>query len=75
MFNTGTVVGVNCNVYGAGFQAKHIPSFTWGGLAEGFTEYRVDKAIMVARETVSRRGVVFGEREEEILRYIFEQKK
>lgn len=75
MFNTGTVVGVNCNVYGAGFQAKHIPSFTWGGLAEGFTEYRIDKAIMVARETVSRRGVVFGELEEEILRYVFEQTK
>jgi UDP-N-acetylglucosamine diphosphorylase/glucosamine-1-phosphate N-acetyltransferase len=29
MFNTGTVVGVSVNVYGAGFQPKHIPSFSW----------------------------------------------
>lgn len=29
-FNTGTVVGVCCNIFGAGFPPKFIPSFTWG---------------------------------------------
>lgn len=29
-FNTGTTVGVCCNVFEAGFPPKHIPSFTWG---------------------------------------------
>ena len=73
MFNTGTVVGVNANVFGAGFQSKHIPSFSWGGAAEGTTEYRLEKAIQVAYETVSRRNVRFGEIEQDILRSIFEQ--
>lgn len=72
MFNTGTVVGVNANVFGAGFQPKHIPSFRWGGAAEGFTEYRIQKALQVAYETVSRRGQPFGETEEDILRKIFD---
>ncbi len=73
MFNTGTVVGVNANVFGAGFQAKHIPSFAWGGTAEGLTEYRLEKAIEVARQTVARRGLSFGDIESDILRHIFEQ--
>ena len=30
MFNTGTVVGVNTNVYGSGFPRNFIPSFSWG---------------------------------------------
>ena len=68
MFNTGTVVGVNVNVFGSGFQPKHIPSFSWGGVADGFTPYRIDKALQVAREAYARRGRVFDEVEEEILR-------
>lgn len=70
MFNTGTVVGVNVNVFGAGFQPKHIPSFSWGGAAEGFTGYRIEKALRVARETVGRRGIDFGPTDEAILRAI-----
>src|ERR1700758_2168368 len=31
MLNTGTVVGVNANIFGGGFPATHIPSFSWGG--------------------------------------------
>jgi UDP-N-acetylglucosamine diphosphorylase / glucose-1-phosphate thymidylyltransferase / UDP-N-acetylgalactosamine diphosphorylase / glucosamine-1-phosphate N-acetyltransferase / galactosamine-1-phosphate N-acetyltransferase len=72
MFNTGTVVGVNANVFGAGFQSKHIPSFSWGGAAEGLTEYRVEKAIEVARQTVSRRGMELSEADQDIMRQVFE---
>lgn len=74
MFNTGTVVGVNVNVYGAGFQEKHIPSFTWGGAAEGYTEYRFDKAIQVIRETMKRRNLDLSEEDFEILKWVFEHK-
>lgn len=70
MFNTGTVVGVNVNVYGAGFQPKYIPSFTWGGAAEGFSPYRLDKALHVARESVGRRNIPFNDTEEAILRAV-----
>lgn len=72
MFNTGTVVGVNVNVYGAGFQEKHIPSFSWGGAAEGYTEYRFDKAIQVIRETMKRRNLDLSEDDFEILKWVFE---
>ncbi len=73
MFNTGTVVGVNANVFGAGFQPKHIPSFSWGGKAEGFAPYRFDKAMAVLRETMRRRQVDFDDKQEVMLRAIFEQ--
>ncbi len=70
MFNTGTVVGVNVNVFGAGFQPKHIPSFSWGGQAEGFAPYRFDKALTVIKETMRRRGEAFGEGREAMLKII-----
>jgi UDP-N-acetylglucosamine diphosphorylase / glucose-1-phosphate thymidylyltransferase / UDP-N-acetylgalactosamine diphosphorylase / glucosamine-1-phosphate N-acetyltransferase / galactosamine-1-phosphate N-acetyltransferase len=73
MFTTGTVVGVNVNVFGAGFQPKLIPSFTWGGHAEGFTTYRFEKAVAVARETIRRREVPFGDEDETLLWEIFER--
>jgi UDP-N-acetylglucosamine diphosphorylase/glucosamine-1-phosphate N-acetyltransferase len=72
MFNTGTVVGVSVNVFGAGFQAKHVPSFSWGGAAEGYCGYRFDKAVSVAKDTVSRRGIAFGQTDEDIMRAVFE---
>ena len=71
MFNTGTVVGVSSNVFGGGFQPKHIPSFSWGGAADGFITYRLDKAVQVAREAFTRRGKAFDAVEEEVLRAVY----
>ncbi len=31
MLNTGTVIGVSCNVFGGDFPPKFLPSFSWGG--------------------------------------------
>lgn len=73
MFNTGTVVGVNVNVFGAGFQPKHIPSFSWGGQAEGFAPYRLEKAVAVIRETMQQRQINFTEEQEAVLRHLFEK--
>ena len=73
MFNTGTVVGVNVNVYGSGFQPKHIPSFSWGGADTDFVPYRIAKAVQVAREAFSRRNKAFDAVEEEILRAVCAQ--
>lgn len=72
MFNTGTVVGVSANVFGGGFQHKHIPSFSWGGADTGITPYRIDKALQVAREAFIRRDKPFDEVEEGVLRSIFD---
>lgn len=71
MFNTGTVVGVFCNIFGPGFQRVFISSFSWGGTA-GISIYDIDKAVEVARRVTSRRGLDFTEVDENILRAIFE---
>lgn len=75
MFNTGTVVGVNVNIFGNGISPKHIPSFSWGGAIDGFSTYRLEKALQVAAEAFKRRGRVFDESEEKILRTIFDQER
>lgn len=69
MFNTGTVVGVNANVFGAGFQRNFIASFSWGGTG-GFSHYDIDKALEVARLVYERRKIEFTQEDEDILRHI-----
>jgi UDP-N-acetylglucosamine diphosphorylase/glucosamine-1-phosphate N-acetyltransferase len=72
MFNTGTVVGVSCNIYGSGLPPKFVPSFSWGGAQDGFVTYRIDKAIEVARRVMARRNVQLTEIDEKLFRKIFE---
>ncbi len=74
MFNTGTVVGVNSNIFGSGFPRNFIPSFSWGG-AQGFTEYKLEKAFEVAEKVMARRDVEFDNTEKEILSAVFETTK
>ncbi|WP_266204098.1 GlmU family protein [Pontibacter kalidii] len=72
MFNTGTVVGVSANIYGPGFPRQFIPSFSWGGAA-GFVTFQLPKAMELAEKVMSRRNLHFGETEQNIFQYIFEQ--
>lgn len=74
MFNTGTVVGVSTNIFGAGFPRNFIPSFSWGG-AQGFTTYITKKAFETAKIVMSRRNVVFTEQDAAILEHVFEETK
>jgi UDP-N-acetylglucosamine diphosphorylase/glucosamine-1-phosphate N-acetyltransferase len=70
MFNTGTVVGISSNVFGANYQRNFIPSFTWGGTG-GFKAYHIDRAVSTAKKVYQRRGIEFNNTEEQILRNIF----
>ena len=72
MFNTGTVVGVSANVFGAGFPDKFIPSFSWGG-AEGLLTYRFEEATETAKRMMERRSLEFTEEDEKILWEVFIQ--
>jgi UDP-N-acetylglucosamine diphosphorylase/glucosamine-1-phosphate N-acetyltransferase len=74
MLNTGTVVGVNVNVYTPGFPRNFIPSFSWGG-ASGFSTYMPNKAFEAAKVMMARRGVAFNEIEAAILNHVFEETK
>lgn len=71
MFNTGTVVGFNTNIFGSGYQRNFIPSFSWGGPG-GFTTYLLPKAIEVAERVMARRDVELTDQDKEIFGKIFE---
>lgn len=70
MFNTGTVVGVNANIYGSGFQRNFVPSFSWGG-THGFSDFDLRKAIKIAKAVYKRRGLEFDQTEQNILKEIY----
>ncbi len=71
MFNTGTVVGVNSNIFGDGYQRNFIPSFSWGG-RQGLSHYNLQKAFNVAEVVFARRNKIFDETERKILSHIYE---
>lgn len=71
MFNTGTTIGVGCNIYGSGFPPNHIPSFSWGG-QDGFETYNMEKFYETANLVMARRGKHFSEGRKAIFGNIFE---
>ena len=71
MFNTGTVVGVSANIFGAGFPRNFVPSFSWGGSA-GYSTYQLSKVFEVAEKVMARRGIDFDDIEKVILQKVFE---
>lgn len=71
MFNTGTVVGVSANIFGAGFPRNFIPSFSWGG-SQGTMTYKTAKAFEVAEVVMKRRNIEFTETDKAILEEVFE---
>ena len=70
MFNTGSVAGINSNIFGAGYQRNFIPSFSWGGTG-GIKSYHIDRAVAVAKKVYQRRGMDFNKTEEDIMRDVF----
>ncbi|MBI4546747.1 MAG: GlmU family protein [Ignavibacteriae bacterium] len=70
MFDTGTIVGVSCNIYGAGLPPKYIPSFSWGE-GKSFSVYRLEQGLETARRMMARRNVQMSAEYEELYRSIF----
>lgn len=70
MFNTGTVVGVSCNVFGSGFPRNYVPSFSWGG-GHGFETYSTAKAFQTADLVMQRRQKTLTDEVKHILTHIF----
>jgi UDP-N-acetylglucosamine diphosphorylase/glucosamine-1-phosphate N-acetyltransferase len=59
-FNTGTIVGVNTNIFGTGVPNKMVQSFIWGGI-ENYDVYHLDASKKVANAVMKRRGIEFDE--------------
>ncbi|TAH14548.1 MAG: glucose-1-phosphate thymidylyltransferase [Sphingobacteriia bacterium] len=67
--NTGSVIGVSCNVFGAGLLPKKIPNFSWG--VEG-KKYNIDTAINDINNWKIMKKQLLSTAEMEVLKYIFQ---
>lgn len=68
--NTGTVIGVCCNVFGNGLTPKYIPSFSWG--ADGVERYRFEKVLEHIDNWKALKKGVRTDAETAILTHIFD---
>jgi UDP-N-acetylglucosamine diphosphorylase/glucosamine-1-phosphate N-acetyltransferase len=71
LFNSGTVVGFNCNIYGSELVDKFVPSFSWGE-GKDMTDYQIEKALLTAQVVMERRKIRFDKVYKEIFQKIFE---
>ncbi len=75
MLNTGTLVGVSANLYGAGYHNKVINSFSWDdSTANNNFAYELEKAISTAKTTMKRRNVDMTKAYEKMMRHVYEKK-
>jgi UDP-N-acetylglucosamine diphosphorylase/glucosamine-1-phosphate N-acetyltransferase len=74
VLNTGTVVGVACNIYGAGFPPRRIPSFHWWEGAEKLVKYPLHRTLEIAAAVMSRRARRLSDEEQEVLRWIHQNR-
>ena len=67
--NTGTIIGVNSNVFGTGLTPKYIPSFSWG--SDGLERYEFEKAMANIKNWKALKKQELSENEKIILKHIF----
>ncbi len=71
LLNTGSVVGVSCNIFAGDMPPKFVPSFAWGD-GRRFATYRQEQASEDAATVMARRGVTQTEADRRLLRNVFE---
>lgn len=72
-FNTGTVVGAGCNLFGPGFHDRHVPAFSWGEPG-AYEPFRIDKFLRVAEAVFARRDRAVTPAERELLTALAERR-
>jgi hypothetical protein len=70
MFNTGTVIGVGCNLFGIDFHRSFIPSFSMGNRSKGYCQNTIEKVLEAERAMFLRRGVEMKEKYEKMVIYL-----
>jgi len=70
MFNTGTVVGVSANVFGAGYPRNFVPDFSWGG-EHHLEVYKLNKAFETIERVYARRNKQLNDTEKQMLQEVF----
>lgn len=67
LFNTGTVAGVSCNIFGGDIPPKFIPSFSWGR-----EPYRLKEALKDAAVWMQFKGQSLRDVEERLLTAVYQ---
>jgi UDP-N-acetylglucosamine diphosphorylase/glucosamine-1-phosphate N-acetyltransferase len=70
-FNTGTLIGVSCNVFGEGAPPRYVPDFSWG--QNGLVRYEWDKALRDIDNWKKMKSRALHEDEIKALKHIFDQ--
>ncbi len=72
VFNTGTVAGVACNIFGRGVPPRFVPSFSWGASGETFTTYDFARAVEAAKRVMARREIILCDTEAALFKKVFD---
>ncbi len=70
--NTGTVIGIGTNIFGAGFPPKAVGAYRWGG-ASGLEMYDFDKFLHTAKVAMKRRDRVLSPAMENLLKQLYQK--
>lgn len=65
-FNTGTIVGVCCNIFGQNIPEKYVPDFSWGN-----ERYLFEKALSDIANWKQMKGKEISEREKILLHELY----
>lgn len=72
MLNTGTIIGIHCNLFGGDFMPRNITSFSWGG-SKSIVIHDLKKALITAQIVMKRRGIELSEPLKEIYNKVYEE--
>lgn len=70
MINTGSLIGVSCNVFGGDFPPSYLPSFSWGS-RQHLEEYRLDQALRDAAAWKHLKNQQLSSDEQQLLSDVF----
>jgi UDP-N-acetylglucosamine diphosphorylase/glucosamine-1-phosphate N-acetyltransferase len=70
-FNTGTLIGISCNIFGEGIPPDYVPDFSWG--KNGRVRYEWDKALRDIDRWKKMKGRALHEDEINAFKHIFDQ--
>jgi len=71
MFNTGTVVGVGCNLFGSDFHRTYIPSFSMGNRSKGYSQNSIENVLESEKAMFQRRGIAMSEAYKNMLVHLY----
>lgn len=74
MLNTGSIIGISCNIYGSGYQPKNISSFSWGEAGKEPVLYEIAKSVKTAAISMKRRNVEMTRELEELMLYYYKKR-